>query len=153
VRCIEGSIKSECLSRLLDLVFRWFSPEVRIPITKCIFQAFIEHLSAHLKHQMGTFLRPLHLLLLGKPAYLRSGYRRFHKARRDRFLVAPAFAIIWNDCLVDDDICVELVERLSQFATVLSGKLFVIQETVDVFDPVTSSSHIPMPQVMFDAFQ
>ena len=32
------------------------SPEVRIPITKGIFQAFIEHLSADLQHEMGTLL-------------------------------------------------------------------------------------------------
>jgi hypothetical protein len=39
-------------------------------VTKGIFQAFIEHLGAHLKHQMCTFLRPLHLLLFGKPLNL-----------------------------------------------------------------------------------
>ena len=38
-----------------------------IPVTKGISQALIEHLSAHLQHQMCTFLRPLHLLLFGKP--------------------------------------------------------------------------------------
>ena len=48
---------------------------------------------------MRTFLRPLHLLLFGKPL-------------------------------------------TSQFATILSDKLFVIQETVDVLDPVTSWGHI-----------
>jgi hypothetical protein len=32
------------LNRPLDLVFRGFCPEVRIPVTKGIFQAFIEHL-------------------------------------------------------------------------------------------------------------
>jgi hypothetical protein len=102
---------------------------------------------------MCTFLRPLHLLLFGKPLTYDLVYGRFHKARRDRFLITLAFAVIWNECLVDNDIRVELVERLSQFATILSGKLFVIQETVDVFDPVTSSGHISMPQVMFHAFQ
>jgi hypothetical protein len=58
-------IKTGWSRRLLELVFRWFSPEVRIPITKGIFQAFIEHLSAHLQRQMGTLLRPLHLLIFG----------------------------------------------------------------------------------------
>ena len=90
---------------------------------------------------MSALLCPLHLLLFGKPLTYDLIYRRFHKARRNRFLVAPTLAIIWNECLVDSDIRVELVERLSQFATILSGKLFVIQETVDVFDPVTSTCH------------
>ena len=80
-------------------VLKPFCPEVRIPVTKGLFQALIEHLSAHLQHQMCTFLRPLHLLLFGKPL-------------------------------------------TSQFATILCGKLFVIQETVDVLDPVTSWGHI-----------
>jgi hypothetical protein len=56
----------DALSRLLDLVFRFY-PEVWIPVAKGLFQALIEHLRAHLQHQMGTFLRPLHLLLFGKP--------------------------------------------------------------------------------------
>ena len=102
---------------------------------------------------MCTLLRPLHLLLFGKPLTYDLIYRRFHKARRNRFLIPPTFAVIWNECLVDNDIRVELVERLSQFATILSGKLFVVQEAVDVFDPVTRSPHIPMPEVMFHAFQ
>ena len=48
-------------------VLKAFCPEVWIPVTKGLFQALIEHLSAHLQHQMCTFLRPLHLLLFGKP--------------------------------------------------------------------------------------
>ena len=64
----------------------------------------------------------------GKPLTHDLVYRRFHKARRNRFLVAPRFAVIWNECLVDNDIRVEFVERLSEFATILSGELFVIQE-------------------------
>jgi hypothetical protein len=76
-------------------VLKPFCPEVRITVTKGLLQALIEHLSTHLQHQMRTFLRPLQLLLFGKPL-------------------------------------------TSQFATILSGKLFVIQETVDVLDPVTS---------------
>ena len=56
-----------------------------MPVTKGLLQALIEHLSTHLQHQMRTFLRPLHLLLFGKPL-------------------------------------------TSQFATILSGKLFVIQK-------------------------
>ena len=115
--------------------------------------ALIKHLSAHLQHQMCTFLRPLHLLLFGKPLTYDLVYRRFHKAGRNCFPIAPTFAVIWNEYFVDSDIRIELVERLLQFATILSGKLFVIQETVDVLDPVTSSGHIPMPQVMFHAFQ
>ena len=62
---------------------------------------------------MGTLLRPLHLLLFRKPLAYDLIYRRFHKARRDRFLVAPAFAVIGNERLVHNDICVELVERFS----------------------------------------
>jgi hypothetical protein len=49
-----------------------------MPITKGIFQAFIEHLSAHLQHQMGTLLRPLHLLLFRKPLAYDLIYRRFN---------------------------------------------------------------------------
>jgi hypothetical protein len=45
-------------------VLKPFCPEVRIPVTKGLLQALIEHLSTHLQHQMRTFLRPLHLLLL-----------------------------------------------------------------------------------------
>jgi hypothetical protein len=71
-------------------------------MTKGIFQAFIEYLSAHLQHQM-SFLRPLHLLLFGKPLSYDLIYRRFHKA----------FAAIWNECLVGNDIRIKLVERLS----------------------------------------
>ena len=71
---------------------------------------------------MDTLLRPLHLLLFGKPLTYDLVYRRFHKASRNRFLITPAFAIIWNECLVDNDIRVEFAERLSQFATILSGK-------------------------------
>jgi hypothetical protein len=97
---------------------------VWIPVTKGLFQALIEHLSAHLQHQMCTFLRPLHLLLFRKPLTYDLVYSRFHKARRNRFLVAPTFAVIWNECLVDNDIRVEFVERLSEFVTILSGKLF-----------------------------
>jgi hypothetical protein len=73
---------------------------VWIPVTKGLFQALIEHLSAHLQHQMCAFLRPLHLLLFGKPLTYDLVYRRFHKARRNRFLITPAFAVIWNECLV-----------------------------------------------------
>ena len=73
---------------------------------------------------MGTLLRPLHLLLFGKPLTHDLIYRRFHKARRDRFLITPTFAVIWNECLVDNDIRIEFIERLSQFATILSGKLY-----------------------------
>jgi hypothetical protein len=36
-------------------------------VTKGLLQALIEHLSTHLQHQMRTFLRPLQLLLFGKP--------------------------------------------------------------------------------------
>jgi hypothetical protein len=57
-------------------------------VTKALLQALIEHLSYAFAAPMRTFLRPLHLLLFGKPL-------------------------------------------TSQFATILSGKLFVIQETVD----------------------
>ena len=45
------------------------------PTRKGIFQAFIKHPSAHLKHQMRTFLRPLHLLLFGKPVYWKHDIR------------------------------------------------------------------------------
>jgi hypothetical protein len=48
-------------------VLKPFCPEVRIPVTKGLLQALIEHLSTHLQHQMRTFLRPLQLLLFGKP--------------------------------------------------------------------------------------
>jgi hypothetical protein len=48
-------------------VLKPFYPEVRIPVTKGLLQALIEHLSTHLQHQMRTFLCPLHLLLFGKP--------------------------------------------------------------------------------------
>jgi hypothetical protein len=96
---------------------------------------------------MGTILRPLHLLFFGKPLADDLIYRRFHKARRNRFLISPAFSVIWNEGFVDSDIRVELVERPSEFATILSGKLFVVQEAVDVLYPVTSSPHIPMPEI------
>ena len=48
-------------------VLKPFCPEVRIPVTKGLLQALIEHQSTPLQHQMRTFLRPLHLLLFGKP--------------------------------------------------------------------------------------
>jgi hypothetical protein len=48
-------------------VLKPFCPEVRIPVTKGLLEALIEHLSTHLQHQMRTFLRPLQLLLFGKP--------------------------------------------------------------------------------------
>ena len=44
------------------LIFRGF---VRIPVTKGLLQALIEHLRARLQHQMCTFLRPL-LKAIGK---------------------------------------------------------------------------------------
>ena len=75
----------------------------------------------HLQHQMCTFLCPLHLLLFGKPLTYDLVYRRFHKARRNRFLITPTLAVIWNECLVDNDVRVEFVERLFEFATILSG--------------------------------
>jgi hypothetical protein len=67
-------------------VLKPFCPEVRILVTKGLLQALIEHLSYAFAAPDRTFLRPLHLLLFGKPL-------------------------------------------TSQFATILSGKLFVIQET------------------------
>src|SRR5271165_14843 len=148
------SLNTESIKiRLLDLVFRGFCPEVRIPVTKGIFQAFIEHLSAHLKHQMCTFLSPLHLLLFGKPFTYDLVDRRLHKARRNRLLITPTFAVIWNECLVDNDIRVELVERFSELLTALAGNATVVQNAVQVFELVSRSNHIPMPQVMFNAFQ
>ena len=50
---------------------------------------------------MRTFLRPLHLLLFGKPFTYDLIDRRFHKARRNRLLIAPTFAVIggvWTVC-------------------------------------------------------
>jgi len=79
---------------------------------------------------MCTFLCPLHLLLFGKPLTYDLVYRRFHKARRDRFLVAPAFAVIWNECLVDNYLLVELVERFSELLTALAGNATVVQNAV-----------------------
>ena len=35
-------------------VLKPFYPEVRIPVTKGLLQALIEHLSTHLQHQMRT---------------------------------------------------------------------------------------------------
>jgi hypothetical protein len=122
------------LKRLLDLVVRGFLPEVRIRVTKGIFQAFIEHLSAHLKHQMCTLLRPLHLLLFGKPLTYDLIDRRFHKARRNRLVIAPTFAVIWNEGLVDNDIRVELVQRFSELLTALADNATVVQNTVQVFE-------------------
>ena len=137
------------LSRPLDLVFRGFCPEVRIPVTKGIFQAFI----AHLKHQMCTFLRPLHLLLFGKALTYDLIDRRFDKARRNRLLIAPTFAVIRNERLVHHDVCVELVERFSELLTALAGNATVVQNAVQVFEFVSRSNHIPMPQVVLNAFQ
>ena len=54
------------------------SGKFRIPLTKGLFQALIKRLSSHLQHQMCTFLRPLHLLLFGKPLTYDLVYRRFH---------------------------------------------------------------------------
>jgi predicted Kef-type K+ transport protein len=69
-------------------------PEVWIPVTKGISQALVEHLTAHLQHKMCTFLCPLHLLLFGKSLTYDLVYRRFHKARRNRLVIAPTFAVV-----------------------------------------------------------
>jgi hypothetical protein len=42
-----------------------------------------------------------------------TGLPRFHKARRNRLLVTPTFTLIWKECLIDNDICIELVESFS----------------------------------------
>src|ERR1700740_1537250 len=91
---------------------------------------------------MRTFFRPLHLLLFGKPLTYDLIDRRFHKARRNRLVIAPTFAVIWNECLVDNDIRVELVERLSELLTALAGNATVVQNAVQVFELVSRSNHI-----------
>jgi hypothetical protein len=55
--CLKEKIETECLSALLDLVFRFY-PEVWISVTESL---------SHSLRQMRTFLRPLHLRLFGKP--------------------------------------------------------------------------------------
>jgi hypothetical protein len=75
-------------------VLKPFCPEVRIPVTKGLLRALIEHLSTHLQDA--------------------------------HFSSSIASAAFW---------------QTAYFAVCdysLSGKLFVIQETVDVLDPVTS---------------
>ena len=79
---------------------------------------------------MCTFLRPLHLLLFGKALTYDLIDRRFHKARRNRLLIAPTFAVIRNECLVGNDIRVELVERFSELLTALAGNATVVQNAV-----------------------
>ena len=69
---------------------------------------------------MGPFLRPLHLLLFGRPFAYDLIDRRFHKARRYSLLIAPTFAVIRNERLVHHDVCVELVERFSELLTALA---------------------------------
>src|SRR5262249_20148407 len=95
----------------------------------------------------------LHLLLFGKPFTYYLIDRRFHKARRYSLLIAPTFAVIWNERLVHYDIRVELVERFSELLTALAGNATVVLNAVQVFELVSRSNHIPMPQVMFNAFQ
>ena len=101
---------------------------------------FIEHLSAHLKHQMCAFLSPLHLLLFGNPFTYDLVDCRFHKARGYSVLIAPRFAVIWNECLVDNDIRVELVERFSELLTTLAGNATVVLNAVQLLLAVPDSN-------------
>jgi len=49
----------------------------------------------------------LHLLFFNKALTDDLVDRRFHKARRDRFLIAPTFTVIRNERLIGHDVRVE----------------------------------------------
>ncbi len=79
---------------------------------------------------MRTLFGPLHLLAFGKSLTDDLIHRRFHKARRNRFLIPPPFAVVGNKTLVGGDVAVEFVQSFSELPPVIGLDLFVFQIAV-----------------------
>jgi hypothetical protein len=96
---------------LLDLVFRFFL-KVWIPVTKGVFPVLIEHAGPDLQQEMGSALRPLHLLLLYHALAYHLIDRRLLEVRADQFTVAVTLAVVWDELPVLTNVGVEFLDAL-----------------------------------------